>query len=129
MASKFCPDGTLDAFLQKIDDADRLFVCSDNTITTYANAVTYALATATITPGAGGANFGTIVDDTSGRKLPINQISGQSISVSGTAAHIVLGLSTGSVLLYVTTCTPQVLTSGGGTVTIPAWKINIQDPT
>ena len=63
--------------------------------------------------------------DTNGRKITIAQQSSVPIDSNGTATHI--SLISGSVLLYVTTCTSQVLTAGG-TVTFPAWDIEIADP-
>lgn len=64
--------------------------------------------------------------DTSGRKCTVAQQSSVPIGASGTATHI--ALASASALLYVTTCTSQALTEGG-TVTIPAWKFEIADPT
>jgi len=63
--------------------------------------------------------------DTNGRKFTMAQKSAVPITASGTATHV--ALASGSVLLYVTTCTSQVLTAAG-TVTIPAWKVEIADP-
>jgi len=60
-----------------------------------------------------------------GRTATMASKSGISISSSGTATHVVL--ASGSVLLAVTTCTSQVLTSGG-TVTVPSWTLNVADP-
>jgi hypothetical protein len=48
------------------------------------------------------------------------------VDTSGTATHVALCDATR--LLYVTTCTSQALTSGN-TVNIPAWDIEIADPT
>jgi hypothetical protein len=44
------------------------------------------------------------------------------------AAHVALADSVNSKLLYVTTCTSQVLTAAN-TVTVPAWIIQLADPT
>jgi hypothetical protein len=50
------------------------------------------------------------------------------IDTSGTAAYI--ALVDGTRLLYVTTCTSQVLTANGSnTVNFPAWDVEIADPT
>lgn len=69
----------------------------------------------------------TIADDTSGRKCTISAETGVTIDVSGTATHI--ALTDGSAKLwFVTTCDSQALVAAG-TVDIPAWKINILDPT
>lgn len=69
----------------------------------------------------------TIADDTSGRKVTISAETGITIDVSGTADHIALTNGTDK-LWFATTCTSQALVAGG-TVDVPAWKINVQDPT
>ena len=63
--------------------------------------------------------------DTNGRKFTMAQKTAVTIDSSGTATHVVL--ASGTTLLYVTTCTSQVLTAGG-TVTIPTWDVEIADP-
>ena len=69
----------------------------------------------------------TIADDTSGRKCTISAETGVTIDISGTADHI--ALTDGSaVLWFVTTATSQALVAAG-TVDIPAWKVNVLDPT
>lgn len=69
----------------------------------------------------------TIADDTSGRKCTISAAAGITIDVSGDADHV--ALTDGSaVLWFVTTATLQALVAAG-TVDIPAWKVNVQDPT
>lgn len=65
--------------------------------------------------------------DTNGRKLTVAQQATITVDSSGTAQHIALADSANSKLLYVTTCTSQALTSGN-TVTVPAWDIEIADP-
>ena len=73
-----------------------------------------------------GGDF-TIADgDADGRKVTIAQQATLSIDVSGDADHVVI--DDGVSEYYVTTCTSQTLTSGG-TVTVPAWDIEIRDPT
>jgi hypothetical protein len=69
----------------------------------------------------------TIADDTSGRKATMSAVTGTTIAVSGTADHIAL-TDGSSVLWFVTTATSQALVAGG-TVDLPAWKINVKDPT
>jgi hypothetical protein len=69
----------------------------------------------------------TIADDTSGRKATISAESGVTIDVSGNADHVALTDGT-SVLWFVTTATLNALVAGG-LVDIPAWKINVKDPT
>ena len=70
----------------------------------------------------------TIADDTSGRKCTVTAAAGNTIDISGDADHIALIDSVGEKLWFVTTCTLQALVAAG-TVDIPAWKVNVQDPT
>lgn len=64
--------------------------------------------------------------DVSGRKNTTPAQTGLSITSDGTADHVVE--HDGSAIKKVTTCTAQALTSGG-TVDIPAYDHEIQDPT
>lgn len=117
--AKFQIDAMLDAALSYISsNATEMYVCTSQPADRAA-AITAAL-TGAITPTFTGPANG----DTSGRKLTSDQKAGQSITASGTATHI--ALCSGTTLLYVTTCTSQVLTSGG-TVTVPAWDMEIAD--
>ncbi|MFH1184727.1 MAG: hypothetical protein V1755_06765, partial [Chloroflexota bacterium] len=69
----------------------------------------------------------TVADDTSGRKCTVSAAAGNTIDVSGTADHI--ALTDGSAKLwFVTTCSSQALVAAG-TVDVPAWKVNVKDPT
>ena len=101
----------------------QMTVCSTQP-TTYAQATsTYKLADVPLTSTGIAVADGAV----NGRKMTIAAKSGVTIDVSGTAAHIALAGSTGAtVLLFVTTCTTQALTSGG-TVDIPAWTDTISD--
>ena len=65
---------------------------------------------------------------TTPRKSTMTAKSAVAIATSGTANHVALIDTVNSLVLEVTTCTSQVLTSGG-TVNIPAWKIEIGAPT
>jgi hypothetical protein len=120
---KLVADAVLDAALSYIKtNAILLVVCSD-TPTTYANATaTYDLADVAIDGDDMVIGDGTV----SGRKLTISEQAAVTIDHSGTATHIALCSS--DTLLYVTTCTSQALTAAN-TVTVPAWKIEIADPT
>lgn len=121
--AKWCNDSMLDAALNYIDtNVAAETVCSAQP-TTYAEATsTYKLATVAID----GTDVTLGNGDASGRKATIAAQNGVTIDASDTATHVALVSS--DTLLYVTTCTSQALTSGG-TVDIPAWDIEIADPT
>lgn len=114
----------LDALLDEIATGNIITVCSSEPTTRTEAVTTYKLADITVTPGDGNGDF-TIADDTSGRKLTVAQQSDVDIDTSGDATHV--AISDDTTLLFVTTCTSQTLTSGG-TVTIPSFEINVQDP-
>lgn len=126
--AKAVHDDVLDAMLSYIaDNTKRLTVCNAQPTTfTEANS-TYALADVTTTEGTGGGDFSIANGDTNGRKLTIAQQADIPVDTSGTATHIALLDVDNSKLLYVTTCTSQALTSGN-TVTVPAWDIEVADP-
>jgi hypothetical protein len=122
---KTAPDAVMDAAFDYIDQADVLRVCSTLDATpTHAEIVTATLASTAITPDT---DFTKADGDTSGRKVTVAAKSSVSVTASGTADHIALTTTSGSVVRYVTTCTSQALTSGN-TVNIPAWDIEIADP-
>jgi len=119
--AKKCDDSVLDGALTVIDS--NMSAVHVNTAEPADRAAAIADSLATV---AVDGTDGTIANgDTSGRKLTIAQQADLSITSSGTATHI--AVISASLLLYVTTCTSQALTSGG-TVTIPAWDIEIADP-
>jgi hypothetical protein len=121
--AKFLPDATLDAELDYIVGSDYMVVCSAQP-TTYTEAyVTYMLAKVAMA----GGDF-VKADDTSGRKLTVAAKNGITIAGSGNATHIALVKVSDTTLRAVTTCTTQTLTAGG-TVDVPSFKINPQDPT
>jgi len=64
--------------------------------------------------------------DVSGRKITLSKRAGLTITNNGTADHIALGCTGSSLLILITTCTQQVLTSGG-TVDINAFDDEILD--
>jgi len=64
----------------------------------------------------------------SARKMTTTQKTGVSVSVTGAAKFIALFGSTSSLLLLVTTCTSQQITTGN-TLTIPAFKHEFGDVT
>lgn len=125
--AKWALDAVMDAALAVVATCDRLFVCKAQP-TDYADAAsTEDLATVTLTAGDGNGDF-VIADDTSGRKVTVAEQAAITVDHSGDATHIALGTSGTTTLKFVTTCTTQTLTAGN-TVTVPAWKIGIADPT
>jgi len=116
-----------DAALNYIAASTRMCVCNAQPLT-YTNAITdYMLAYVAMTAGAGNGDY-TLANDSSGRKLTTTAKSGVSITNSGTATYIALVSVGDTTLRAVTTCTSQALVAGG-TVDIPAFKFNVQDPT
>ena len=119
--AKWQNDAMLDAGLAYItSNATECYICTSQPADRAAAIAATLIAAAT--PGFTGPANG----DVSGRKITVNQLTDQSITASGDATHI--ALCSGSTLLYVTTCTLQALSSGG-TVTIPAWDIELADVT
>ena len=122
--AKAAPNTTIDALLAEVATATRLVVTSGEPAN-FAGIAAVALADVVLTAGAGNGDY-TIADgDASGRKVTVTQQADVPIDASGTATHV--SLDDGTDLVYVTTCTSQALTSGG-TVTVPAWKIEVADP-
>lgn len=121
---KQAPDATIDAMFDYIDQCNVMHVCSAEPAN-YAGIAAVSLASVALTPDT---DFTKANGGTSGRKVTVAAKSGVSVTASGTATHIAIARSTDSTLRYVTTCTSQALTSGN-TVNIPAWKIEVADPT
>ena len=121
--AKAANDVFIDGGLDRIDNCVTLTVCSAQPAN-FAGIAAVALAAVTLTAGAGNGDYTKANGDASGRKLTIAQQAAISITATGTATHVVLD---DGVDIYVTTCTSQALTSGG-TVTVPAWDIEIADP-
>lgn len=124
--SKWANDDVMDAALAEVATSVMLRVCSgaDNPADRAA-AISATLASVALTPGAGNGDFTLANGDSNGRKLTVAQQTDISITASGDAT--IVTLDDGTALQYVTTCTSQSLTSGG-TVTVPAWDIEIADP-
>lgn len=123
--AKATPDAVLDKILDEIATGTKQVACSAQPTTfTEANS-TYALADVTLDSG----DFTKANGDTSGRKVTVGAQNGVLIDASGTATHIALVRTADSTLLYVTTCTSQALTANGSnTVNMPAWDIEVADP-
>lgn len=121
--AKGCNTTVLDGLLDVVATATVLTVCSAEP-DTYAEATsTYKLADIVLDSG----DFTKATGDVSGRKVTVAQQANVDIDSSGTATHVALSISGSSTWLYTTTCTSQVLTAGG-TVTIPAFDIEVASP-
>jgi hypothetical protein len=123
--AKAIPDAILDKTLDEIATATKQVLCSAQPTTyTEANA-TYALADIVID----GSDFTKANGDTSGRKVTIAAQNGVLIDASGTGNHVALVRTADSTLIYVTTCSSQVVTANGSnTVNFPAWDVELADP-
>ncbi len=110
-----------------VGPCNKMVVCSaEPTTYTEANA-TYMLANVAMS----GTDFTIAAGDGAGttpRKVTSGAKSGITVSNSGTATHVAWIDSANSILLEVTTCTSQALTSGN-TVNVPAWKMELGAPT
>jgi len=126
--AKSIHNDVLDAALAHIaDEGDRLFVCSAEPTNYTEASATYALADHILTEGIAGADYAIADGDGSGRKLTISEQADITVDTTGDATHIAICDSVGQVVLLVTTCTSQGLTSGN-TVTVPAFDDEIADP-
>lgn len=122
---KAAPDATIDSMFDYIDQCDLMTVCNAEP-TTYTEAITtFKLADVALTPDT---DFTKANGDTNGRKVTIAAKSAVPVDTSGTATHVAIVRTTGTTLRYVTTCTSQALTAGN-TINIPAWDIEVADPT
>lgn len=121
---KAAPDATIDSMFDYIDQCNVMHVCSAEPAN-YAGIAAVSLADVALTPDT---DFTKANGDTNGRKVTVAAKSAVPVDSSGTATHVVIARSTDSTLRYVTTCTSQALTAGN-TVNIPAWDIEVADPT
>lgn len=121
--AKSVADSVLDGAFDILDQANIMTACSAEPTTRTEAVTTFALADVAMTVNT---DYTKANGDTSGRKCTVAAKSGVTVDLSGTATHI--ALCDGSNLLYVTTCTSQALTAAN-TVSFPAWKIEIADPT
>jgi len=118
--AKSVANDVLDAALTEIATSTTQTVCSAEPAN-YAGIAAVTLAASTVA----GGDF-TIADGTtSGRKTTVAEQASVSITASGDATHV--ALDDGTTLQYVTTAPTQTLTSGG-TVTVAAWAVELQDP-
>lgn len=72
-------------------------------------------------------DFVTSAGDVSGRKVAVAGKTGVAVLAAGSADHVALVDLDASRLLYVTTCPPQQLATGG-TVDFDGWSVEIGAP-
>lgn len=119
--AKWQIDAMLDAGLDYIStNATEIYICSGASEPADRAAAIAAALIAAATPTFQANSAGVV----SGRKKTVDAVADQSITANGDGTHI--ALCSGTTLLYVTTCTTQTLATGG-TVTIPAWNIELED--
>lgn len=121
--AKSVHDNVLDGAFDVLDQADLMTVCNAEPTTRTEAITTFKLADVAMVPNT---DFTKANGDTNGRKCTVAAKSAVAVDTTGTATHVALVDATR--LLYVTTCTSQALTSGN-TVNIPAWDVEIADPT
>lgn len=120
--AKSVHNDVLDGAFDILDQADIMTACSAEPTTRTEAITTYMLSDAVMVPNT---DYTKADGDTSGRKVTMAAKSAQAIDSNGTATHV--ALCDGTRLLYVTTCTSQALTAGG-TVSFPAWDVELADP-
>lgn len=122
--AKTLSDAVIDGALD-VAAGDQISVCTTQP-TTYTEAITtYKLA---ISTAVAGGDFVNADGDTSGRKMTVAAQTAVTIDTTGTALFVAITNLSGTLLKVVTTCTSQLLTSGG-TVDIGTFKLEIADPT
>ena len=121
--AKSVHDTVLDGAFDVLDQADLMTVCNAEPTTRTEAVTTFKLADVAMTPNT---DYTKANGDTNGRKVTVAAKSAVPVDTTGTATHVALVNATN--LLYVTTCTSQALTSGN-TLNIPAWDVEIADPT
>lgn len=122
---KFAPDMVMDMGLMWVSGSAQYYTVCSGSPASYADARTNNILAGI---GITSACFTLANGDVSGRKMTVTAKTSASITASGSALAVCILSLTNASILYITTCTEQYLVSGG-TVDIPAWKIEIQDPT
>jgi len=118
---KVVHDDVLDAALTELGTATGLSVNTSEPASRAA-AISDNILDAEPAPG-----FDAIANgDTNGRKRRVQASNGNTAGTTATATHV--ALFDASVVLYVTTCTSQAITSGN-TVNVGLWDVEIADPT
>lgn len=116
----------LDAALDwVINNTNIMHLCSAEPVNYTQASVTYSLGSVVI---AGGDFTGPAYGDVSGRKITVGAKIDIPITGDGDVTHVVLCDTGSSKLVYVQTCTLEVVTTGNLTQT-SAWDIELRNPT
>ena len=130
--TKYANDLIMDAAIAYIKtNAVKMYVTTASISSASAVSYTKITSTAALTGAISAAAIASVAaaaGDTSGRKLAIPQFASVAVTGSGSAARVCLVNSSGSVVVYTTTCTSQAVVSGN-TITIPTWDIEIRAAT
>src|SRR3990172_616195 len=111
--AKSVHNDVLDGAFLALDAADIMTACNAEPTTRTEAITTFKLADVAMTPVT---DYTISNGDTNGRKVRVAAKSGVAVDTTGTATHV--ALCDASNLLYETTCTSQLLTSGN-TVDFP----------
>ena len=118
--SKVATDAMIDGGLDKVATCVTLTVCAGQP-TSQADIAVRELASVTINSG----DFTKANGDTSGRKVTVAAQNDIAVTADGTADHVAVDDGTD---YEITTCTSVGL-SNGGTASVPAWDVEVSDPT
>jgi hypothetical protein len=122
--SKWQSDLILDAALDYIATSTMMNVCSDQPATYAEATATYDLATHVVAAG----DFAKADGASNGRKVTIAEQATITVDHNGTATGVFLGITVGTLRVFITTCTSQALVATN-TVTVPLWTITFADVT
>ena len=114
-------DDVFDAALGVVDDANALYITSQEATTRTGAVTTYALGSKS-SPSFTGPATG----DPSGRKITVDAITDGSVSADGTASH--WALVDGTRLLATGALSSSQAVTNGNTFTLAAFDIEIRDP-
>jgi hypothetical protein len=121
---KWANDAMMDAALDYVKGATELWVTTLLDATPTRTEVAAADLAGPLTMD--GSDYAANSDGvTNGRKTIVAAQNGLSVHTTGSAENVALSDATN--LRYVTSCTAQTLT-GGNTVNVPAWNIEVADP-
>lgn len=119
---KWVSEAVLDGALAVVASATRMVAVSGQP-STFAQAQSGKLAEVALAS----SDFAVAPGETSGRRIGIAAKVGVPVVTAGTADHVALVDPLQDRLIYVTTCPPQAL-STGGSVNFAGWSIEIGDP-